>query len=405
MTGEKTEHRPALIRRRAARAAVAIMVVAGFGIALSLDTLLAPDVPIVWVYAVPVLLASYVFEPRVVGLTAGAALLAFVIAVWLQQMWTPISLYSGLGLLLVTGLITRLAYHRSVAMHRAVYAEAAEREAEQARADAEAARDVVRQQVSRLRALADASRAFASELDLTPLLDVITREAGRALGDGSVLYLLEDRHLIPSAMYHADAERVAFMRQLFAEVPLQLDEGIGGQVVQTGLPVRLPVISPEEHRRMLRPEHWSVAERLWVHSALGVPLRMRASVLGVLVLWRDTPERPYTEEDEVLLQEFADRAALAVERARLYEIERQAVRARNEFISVAAHELRTPITALRGYAQRAQRHLARAGQPVIGATLSHNGDSENGGLPGGNGAMTTGTATASRAEAVSEPSH
>ena len=47
------------------------------------------------------------------------------------------------------------------------------------------------------------------------------------------------------------------------------------------------------------------------------------------------------------------------------EVAEREARARDEFLSIAAHELRTPITSLRGYAQRLLRRLG-GGQPVEG---------------------------------------
>jgi len=51
-------------------------------------------------------------------------------------------------------------------------------------------------------------------------------------------------------------------------------------------------------------------------------------------------------------------ATLAVENARLYREAEAALRVRDEFLSVAAHELKTPVTSVRGYAQLLLRHGA-----------------------------------------------
>src|SRR5262249_45352491 len=59
-------------------------------------------------------------------------------------------------------------------------------------------------------------------------------------------------------------------------------------------------------------------------------------------------------------RELAARCAVAIDNARLYREAQDAARAREEFLSVAAHELRTPITALRGFAQMIARQIDRA---------------------------------------------
>lgn len=52
-----------------------------------------------------------------------------------------------------------------------------------------------------------------------------------------------------------------------------------------------------------------------------------------------------------MLAEIAGYAAVAIEHAQLYQKAREALRVRDEFISSAAHELKTPVTAMKGYAQ------------------------------------------------------
>jgi signal transduction histidine kinase len=79
--------------------------------------------------------------------------------------------------------------------------------------------------------------------------------------------------------------------------------------------------------------------------------------------------RRFTEDESRFLQVAADRVALAIEHARLYETAERArqeaesagqqLRLRDEFLSVAAHELRTPITGLRAAAQVVMRQLHR----------------------------------------------
>ena len=85
---------------------------------------------------------------------------------------------------------------------------------------------------------------------------------------------------------------------------------------------------------------------------------VRGQALGVLSL--ATTRRLYDAQDLTLAQELARQAALALDNARLYHEAQQAVRLRDEFLSIASHELKTPLTALQLQLQSLLSHAARA---------------------------------------------
>jgi PAS domain S-box-containing protein len=80
-------------------------------------------------------------------------------------------------------------------------------------------------------------------------------------------------------------------------------------------------------------------------SFLGVPIMMKARVLGAITL-SAPPGRSYTTADLEHAEELARRTALAIENVRLYRGARDALRARDEFLSIAAHEIRGPLNAI-----------------------------------------------------------
>lgn len=90
---------------------------------------------------------------------------------------------------------------------------------------------------------------------------------------------------------------------------------------------------------------------------LYVPL-VSEGLTAVLKLEQDQPGR-YRIAERDLIEELRRRALFALDNAQLYREAKQAIQLRNEFLSVAAHELKTPVTGLRGFAQLALRALAK----------------------------------------------
>lgn len=81
-------------------------------------------------------------------------------------------------------------------------------------------------------------------------------------------------------------------------------------------------------------------------TQLQVPLRAGARVVGRLAVI-GSPRRPQQDLDLELLEEIARRCAVAVENSRLYRDARDEIRAREEFLAVASHEIRGPIASIR----------------------------------------------------------
>ena len=89
----------------------------------------------------------------------------------------------------------------------------------------------------------------------------------------------------------------------------------------------------------------------------------------VALLWVSTNEpRQWAQREVTLAEVVAERVWMAVEKLRLYAAEQRAravaeaaVRARDQFLQVVSHELKTPLTTLLGNAQLLERRTARDG--------------------------------------------
>jgi signal transduction histidine kinase len=91
----------------------------------------------------------------------------------------------------------------------------------------------------------------------------------------------------------------------------------------------------EEHGRIL----WQIQPR----SVIAVPLKASGKIIGVLAMYTSESGRRYGPEDLALAEEVARRAALAVDNARLYHEAELATRARDQMLSIVAHDLRNPL--------------------------------------------------------------
>ncbi len=222
------------------------------------------------------------------------------------------------------------------------------------------AEEQIRLHTTRLQALAEASRSFSEAvLDFQAVLDTVSRLLAELIGDTCVIRLLSkdgqwfelvtvDR-FNPEAMPTDETSSSALMRELLA-APQPSDRGLTSRVMQTGQPLLIPVVSQEELRASVHQNYLPYLDRFSVHSILIAPLRVRGRAIGTVEIFRDRAGCPYNVDDLVFLQDLADRAALAIENARLYRQAVEANRLKDDFLAVVSHELRTPINAVLGWA-------------------------------------------------------
>ncbi|MCA9976685.1 MAG: GAF domain-containing sensor histidine kinase, partial [Anaerolineales bacterium] len=83
-------------------------------------------------------------------------------------------------------------------------------------------------------------------------------------------------------------------------------------------------------------------------AQLAVPIRRDGLITGLITL-ESKLLNAIDAEDTAFVERLADRAAVAIKNARLYEEIQAISKAKSEFISVVTHELRLPMTAIKGY--------------------------------------------------------
>lgn len=111
------------------------------------------------------------------------------------------------------------------------------------------------------------------------------------------------------------------------------------------------------------PYHGMPAGHLPVVSYLAVPvLTANGGVLGAMLFAHSEAGR-FTQTHEDMVRAIAAQAAIALEKARLYQEAQEAIAVREDFLSVAAHEIRTPLAPLALQLQFLRRLITPATAP------------------------------------------
>lgn len=201
--------------------------------------------------------------------------------------------------------------------------------------------------------LAEVSRMLGMLLeDETALLDVAQLVAD-FFCDWCMIDLVQDNGYVQRIAVYANVEAEEARTQPYDARGWTMEvASLVAEVIRTGRPEFYPELPDARVATLLadiqaRPPTPGVRPQ----SVLMVPLRARARILGALTCISARPEHRYTLADLTLAEDLANRVALAVESTRLYRELQAAVRVRDEFLSIASHELKTPLTSLLGYAR------------------------------------------------------
>jgi signal transduction histidine kinase len=220
--------------------------------------------------------------------------------------------------------------------------------------DAEAAR-------RRAAFLAEAGRLLAESVDQSSTLIALTRLALPTLGSWCIVDLLGEGGVVQRlGIFHPDPEKQKLAHELEARWAPEPDDPFGAAAMLRS--TRTIAITNDIEAAIASTAHGAenldILRQLGIGSLLTVPLEARGKLLGAITFISTHRDRPYSTAEVQLAEDLADRGALALDNAQLYDnalvlqqSAETANRAKTAFLGAMSHELRTPLNAIGGYVE------------------------------------------------------
>lgn len=188
-----------------------------------------------------------------------------------------------------------------------------------------------------LKSLNKSAIALLETIELKPLYEVIIREG---------LQLVNARY---GTIYVANK---GVLERVYSNVPPPLHVQIrkNGFTYKAYKSMKVKFIQVEK----VEPVHHEIKD-FKVRSIILIPLCYRNKCIGVISL--DSFKDSLSEKEFVSMGLFGSMATLAINQAMLYQEAQEAVQQRDLLISLTAHEFRTPLTTINGYAQLLLRKI------------------------------------------------
>ena len=218
--------------------------------------------------------------------------------------------------------------------------------------DAEAAR-------RRAAFLAEAGRLLAESVDQSSTLVALTKLALPTLGAWCIVDILDEGDAIHRlGIYHPDPEKQKLARQLEESWAPEADDPFGAPAMLRD--ARTIAITGDIEATLAAtahsPDNLYILRQLGIGSLLTVPLIARKRLLGAITFIGAERGLSYSAEDVQLAEDVANRGALALDNAQVYDLAlvlqrtaETANRAKTAFLGAMSHELRTPLNAIGGY--------------------------------------------------------
>lgn len=187
-----------------------------------------------------------------------------------------------------------------------------------------------------------------SSIEIEKVIEKVAQASIPFLADGCMFDIVEGSTIRRIITKHRDPIKQTYMDELQAKYPPKIDSPQPtARCIRTGQAEFLKIVDPYIVKSNTYDDrHFQIITSIDIRSHISVPLIIRGRIIGALNLLVSTGRPLFDEKDFAAAQELARHASLAIDNAQLYRESKNAIQLRDDFISIASHELRTPITSM-----------------------------------------------------------
>ena len=218
----------------------------------------------------------------------------------------------------------------------------------------------IRRQERASRFLDEASKVLSSTLDYKSTLAAVVKLALPKIADWCTISM-HGPNGPNDIVAHADPALSEAAQELQNKFPLNWEASFEArEALRTGEPYLTAGMDDDRLREYnADPDFLRLVHLLGAKSMVCVAIKGRECNHGVIILGVAKSAHAFDELDLKMVRELGNRAGMAIDNSNLFNEAQAAIRARDEFMTLASHELKTPLTSMKLQSQVLQLEMAK----------------------------------------------